>query len=228
VGNPPGKKMKYKSRIAINIIFAIAMAWMEAAVVIYLRTIVDRIDPYQANPLPLYGDLGGVELIREAATLLMLLSVGWLSGRTTRSRLSFTAIAFGVWDVFYYIFLWMMGPWPSSLLDWDILFLLPLPWWGPVLAPVLIALLLVIGGLMIVTLEERGTPIRMNKKSIVIAFSGALLALYAFMEDALAVLPGGIESLRSVLPTSFNWPLFIFALVLMSIPGMEMAGSLSD
>lgn len=220
--------MKYKSRIAINIIFAIAMAWMEAAVVIYLRTIVDRIDPYQANPLPLYGDLGGVELIREAATLLMLLSVGWLSGRTTRSRLSFTAIAFGVWDVFYYIFLWMMGPWPSSLLDWDILFLLPLPWWGPVLAPVLIALLLVIGGLMIVTLEERGTPIRMNKKSIVIAFSGALLALYAFMEDALAVLPGGIESLRSVLPTSFNWPLFIFALVLMSIPGMEMAGSLSD
>jgi hypothetical protein len=228
VGNPPGKKMRFKSRIAINLTFAIAMAWVEAAVVIYLRTMVNRINPYQVDPLPIAGDLGGIELVREAATLLMLLSVGWLSGRTTRSRLSFAAVAFGIWDIFYYIFLWMMGPWPTSLLDWDILFLLPLPWWGPVLAPVLIALLLVIGGLMIVTLEECGTPIRMNTKSIMIAFGGALLALYAFMEESLAVLPGGIESLRGILPTSFNWPLFIVAMVLMAVPAMEMAWTRSD
>ena len=91
------------------------MAWVEAAVVIYLRTMVDRIDPYQANPLPLFGNLGEIELIREAATLIMLLCIGWLSGRNTRSRLAHAVIAFGVWDIFYYIFLWMMGPWPSSL-----------------------------------------------------------------------------------------------------------------
>jgi len=220
--------MKYKSRIAINLTFAIAMAWVEAAVVIYLRTMVDRIDPYQTNPLPLYGDFGGIELIREAATLVMLLCVGWLSGWNTRSRLSFAAIAFGVWDIFYYIFLGLMGPWPSSLLDWDVLFLIPLPWWGPVLAPVLIALLLVIGGLMIVTLEERGTPKLLNGRSILIASGGVLLALYVFMEDALMAFPGGIEAIQGVLPLMFNWPLFILALVLMAVPGVEIASSLSD
>ena len=89
MGNLPGKKMKYKSRFAINLTFAIAMAWVEAAVVIYLRTIINRIYPYQVDPLPIVGDLGQIELVREAATFLMLLCVGWLSGQNTRLRLSF-------------------------------------------------------------------------------------------------------------------------------------------
>ena len=219
--------MKYKSRIVINLTFAIAMAWVEAAVVIYLRSMVDRIDPYQANPLPLFGDLGEIELIREAATLIMLLCIGWLSGRSTRSRLAHAVIAFGVWDIFYYIFLRMMGPWPTSLLDWDILFLLPLPWWGPVLAPVLIATLLITGGLMITQLEEHEIPVRMGTRSILIASGGVLLALYVFMADALTVLPGGVEAIRGVLPAMFNWPLFILALVLMAVPGIEIVNSLS-
>ena len=48
-------------------------------------------------------------------------------------------VVFGVWDIFYYVFLRVLVTWPASLLDWDILFLIPLPWVGPVLAPVLIA-----------------------------------------------------------------------------------------
>jgi hypothetical protein len=222
VGNPPGKKMRYKSRIAINLTFAIAMAWVEAAVVIYLRTMVNRINPYQVDPLPLAGDLGQIELVREAATLLMLLCVGWLCGRNTRSRLAYAALAFGVWDIFYYIFLRLMGPWPSSLLDWDILFLLPLPWWGPVLAPVLIAMLLIVGGLMITLLEEKG-PLRVPARSTLLALGGALLTLYVFMEEPLTALPGGIEAIRGILPTSFNWPLFLVALLLMAAPGVEIA-----
>jgi hypothetical protein len=220
--------MNTKTRIAINLTFAIAMAWVEAAVVIYLRTMVDRIDPYQAIPLPLYGDLGGIELIREAATLIMLLCVGWLSGWNTRSRLSFAAIAFGVWDIFYYVFLWVMGPWPSSILDWDILFLLPLPWWGPVLAPVLIALLLITSGLMIILLEDHEIPLRIGMKSILITSGGVLLALYVFMVDALMVLPKGIEAIREVLPVSFNWPLFLVALVLMAFPGFEITQNIKE
>ena len=222
VGNPPGKKMKYKFRIAINLTFAIAMAWVEAAVVIYLRTMINRVNPYQVDPLPIVGDLGQIELVREAATLMMLLCVGWLSGRNTRSRLAYAVIAFGVWDIFYYIFLRMMGPWPTSLLDWDILFLFPLPWWGPVLAPVLIAMLLITGGLMITQLEERG-PVRVPVRSILIAFGGVLLALYVFMEDALTAFHGGIEAIRGVLPASFNWPLFIVAFLFMAVPGFEIA-----
>ena len=126
--------------------YAIAMAWVEAACVYYLRVLVDRVEPYQANPLPMQGVLGQVELVREAATLIMLGAVGLLAGRTRRAQVGYAAVAFGVWDIFYYVFLRVMVGWPRSVLDWDVLFLLPLPWWGPVLAPVLIASLMVVGG----------------------------------------------------------------------------------
>src|SRR5207249_5716507 len=125
------------------------MAWAESATVYYLRVMVDRVNPYQSNPLPVSGHVAQVELVREAATLLMLLVVGMLCGRTLRTRLGYTAIAFGVWDIFYYVFLRMMCGWPRSLFDWDILFLLPLPWWGPVLAPVCIALLMIVWGTLV-------------------------------------------------------------------------------
>ena len=122
------------------------MAWVEAACVYYLRAMVDRLEPYQANPLPMHGVLGQVELVREAATLVMLLAVGGIAGRTRHTRLGYTAIAFGIWDIFYYVFLKMIYDWPKSLFDWDILFLIPLPWWGPVIAPVSIALLMIVMG----------------------------------------------------------------------------------
>src|SRR5690349_18541742 len=69
-------KSFYPSRWTIVVIYAIAMAWVEAAVVYYLRTMIHRLDPYQPNPLPVIGYLGPVEAIREAATLVMLLTVG--------------------------------------------------------------------------------------------------------------------------------------------------------
>jgi hypothetical protein len=71
-----------------------------------------------------------VEVVREAATLIMLLAVGTLAGRGWRNRLGYTGIAFGTWDILYYAFLKMICGWPRNLLDWDILFLMPLPWWG--------------------------------------------------------------------------------------------------
>src|SRR4051794_12699294 len=119
--------------------FAIAMAWVESACVFYIRTMVGRLEPYQANPLPIDSLLGTVELVREAATLLMLLAVGALAGQRWQTRLGYSALAFGVWDISYYVFLAVICGWPKSLFDWDVLFLIPLPWWGPVLAPVCIA-----------------------------------------------------------------------------------------
>ncbi len=67
-------------------------------------------------------------------------------------------VAFGVWDIFYYVFLKVMCDWPRSLFDWDILFLLPLPWWGPVLAPVSIALLMIVWGTLASQFEHVHTP----------------------------------------------------------------------
>src|SRR5262245_28039344 len=135
-----------RTRWSLVIVFAIAMAWLEAATVFYISALVDRIEPYQANPLPMNGALGNVELVREAATLVMIAAVGLIAGRTWRRRAGYAALAFGVWDIFYYVFLRLISAWPRTLLDWDILFLLPLPWWGPVLAPVSIALVMIVWG----------------------------------------------------------------------------------
>src|SRR5205814_7005238 len=105
---------------------------------------VDRIEPYQADPMPLAalaaraattGALLNVELCREAATLVMIAAMGVLAGRTWRVRAGYAAVAFGAWDIFYYVFLRLISGWPRPLLDWDIPFLLPLSWWATVLAP---------------------------------------------------------------------------------------------
>src|SRR6266498_4041302 len=96
--NDKGSITSNGKRLAVVIAFAAAMAWVESAVVYYLRTMIDRIEPHQPNPLPVVGNLGHVELAREAATMLMLLTVGILAGRNWRSRLGYTAVAFGAWD----------------------------------------------------------------------------------------------------------------------------------
>lgn len=199
-------------------LFAVAFAWVEAAIVFYLRTLVDRLEPYQPNPLPLVEGIAGVEVIREAATMLMLATVGFIAGRDRVSRWGYTLIAFGVWDICYYVFLIPMTGWPNSPLDWDILFLIPLPWWGPVLAPTLIALLMIIWGTL-VTQVERLRAVGFGGAWVLAATAlGVLLALYVFMADAIRVAPQGEQALREMLPTRFNWPLFIVALALMSAP----------
>ncbi|HOB97499.1 MAG TPA: hypothetical protein PKM43_01990 [Verrucomicrobiota bacterium] len=203
--------------------FALGMAWVEAACVFYIRTLVDRIEPYQALPLPDSAALGSAELVRELATLLMLATTGWLAGTTWRSRLAFATIAFGFWDIFYYLFLRVMAPWPRSILDWDILFLLPLPWWGPVLAPVSIASLMIAGGTLVVSRDAPGRPCWPSRLTLSICFIGVGLALYVFMADSIRVAGQGIDALRSLLPGSFNWPLFLVAWILMATPVIELA-----
>jgi len=197
--------------------YAVGMAWVESAVVFYLRKLSDRIDPYQTQLLPPVDGLAGVELIREAATLLMLFTVGMLAGKDWRSRWGYSAIAFGVWDIFYYIFLKVIVGWPNSLWDWDILFLLPLPWWGPVIAPVLIATLMIVWGTLASQWEHQ-RPFRSEWRAWSFNFAGCALALYVFMEDAIRVAGRGEDALRMLLPVRFDWPLFCLALLLMTAP----------
>ena len=197
------------------------MAWVESTVVFYLRSMIDRIEPYQPDPLPIIGGFASVELPREFATLVMLFTVGWLAGRTWRARIGYAAIAFGVWDIFYYVFLKMMCGWPHSLLDWDILFLLPLPWWGPVLAPVLISLLMILWGTFASQIERTDTYALSNHRAWILNFAGVALALYVFMADSIASSSRGLDAIRTVLPEKFNWSAFIVALALMSAPLMQ-------
>ena len=209
--------MQDSRRWSVVALYAVAMAGVESSVVVYLRTLVNRIDPYQSPPLDVPAWLLRTEMAREAATLLMLLAVGWLAGRTWRGRLGYFVVAFGIWDVFYYVFLFILVGWPRSLFDWDVLFLLPLPWWGPVVAPICIAALMVVGGTFAIRREGMEPAAWPDWKAWGLCSAGMLLGLYVFMEDALAGRFGGGGSATG-LPTAFNWPLFVTAWILMAAP----------
>jgi hypothetical protein len=213
-----------RTRWAIVVAFAIAMAWVEAAGVFYIRALVDRIDPYQANPLPMYGALGDVELWRVAATQVMIATLAVLAGRTWRPRAGYAALAFGTWDIFYYVFLRLISGWPRALLDWDILFLLPLPWWGPVLAPVSIALVMIAWGTLATQSGDARTDARW---AWALASVGIVLALAVFMIDTGRALPRGRDAVLQVLPTTFDWPLFSVALLLMASPALHQVARIS-
>ncbi len=86
--------------------------------------------------------------------MVMLVAVGWLAGRGRAERWAYGLFAFGMWDIGYYIWLKVLVNWPATLLDWDVLFLIPLRWWGPVLAPVLIAALICVTTMLAVGLPE--------------------------------------------------------------------------
>jgi hypothetical protein len=207
--------MKDSKRWIIVAVYAVAMAWVESAVVFYLRTLSRHLDPAQMDVLPPVQGLAATEVVREAATLIMLWAVGMLAGQTWRSRWGYAAIAFGVWDIFYYVFLLVITGWPTGLRDWDVLFLLPLPWWGPVISPVLIAILMIVWGTLASQGEPFERPFRSEWKVWTLNFTGILVALYVFMEHALRV---GAEAAVIDHPKTFNWPLFTVGLGLMAAP----------
>ena len=194
-------------------IFAISMAFVESAVVVYLRRVYDISD--MVTSLSSFDPtLAAIELGREIATIVMLLTIGWAAGRNVQTRLGFTLYAFGLWDITYYLWLKVIIDWPVSLLDMDLLFLVPLPWWGPVLAPILIAALMTVGGAGMVIFDEHG----MNPRFRIIdwgALGGGVLAiLYAFMADALALLPADAQALTNLKPTAFEWPIYFLGISL--------------
>jgi len=205
------------------VVFAVAMAWVESAVVMYLRSLTEEFDPYKPDQASLPPGIVGAELVREFATLVMLFSVGWLAGQTWRSRVALALVAFGTWDIFYYVFLVPLTGRPRSLLDWDILFLLPLPWWGPVLAPVIIAGLMIVGGGIVALCDSPQQPIWPARPTLLAALAGGGLALYVFLEDAIRTLPQGLERLASLRPERFDWPLFLLGVVGLSAPVVELA-----
>ena len=168
-------------------IFAIAMAFVESAVVVYLRAIFYP-DGFKFPLKAITDHKIVIEVFREAATLFMLLSVTFLSGKKLWERFAYFMFSFGVWDVFYYIWLKVLLNWPVSLFDWDILFLIPLPWISPVLAPVSISLLMIIFGIFIAHSVQRGQEFKPAFISRILALSGIILILYSFMHDVNATL----------------------------------------
>jgi len=197
-------------------VYAVAMGLLEAICVIYLR----RLLPVETNfPIPPMEKMD-VEIPREACTIIMLAAVAWLSGINLRSRLACFFFAFGIWDIFYYVGLQCWTGWPSALLAWDCLFLIPKPWYGPVLAPVLISLYFVGGCCWLHAQEIRGQPVRLSFAMIASQLLAFAVWYWSFVKDAERITGNGYKGI------SYSWELFAVG-TLIGIAGLWLATRLS-
>lgn len=172
------------STIIIVAIFSIAFAYIESAVVVYLREIfhpegfdfpLEVFGPEQINTKLLFTEIG-----REAATLILILTACILFGNNLRQRFAHFLFIFAIWDIFYYVWLKVLLGWPASIMDWDILFLIPVTWASPVLAPVLVSLTLFLFALVILELDSRNIHIRVGLLSWIVFCGLALMLVILF------------------------------------------------
>ncbi len=156
VGRGPGA-------LGAVVAFSIAFGFVEAAVVYYLRHLLASPATYRVAPGGVLVNLGAitfvrsihsflpvaverVEMVRESATMVMLVAVAVLAGHRSRQRWGAFLVAFSTWDLSYYLFLRIIDGWPTSLFTRDVFFLLPVPSVGPVVTPVVIfSVALVVG-----------------------------------------------------------------------------------
>lgn len=200
--------------VAGIVLFGAAFGYVEAAVVAYLRAIYGPLHTPLNELFPLFtlDQLRGlgqehwtrlrIELGRELATLLMLAGAGLLGGRNTRERIEIFLACFGIWDITFYLWLKVLIDWPASLLTWDLLFLIPVPWAGPVIAPVLVAISMIAVGLAMLWREYHGSPIEIDGKRWIAIVAGGILVFIAFIADFRNTTNGGY-------PKAFHWGVFL-------------------
>jgi hypothetical protein len=201
------------------VLFGVSFGYVEAALVTYLRALYD---PVRARlyPAAAAGELFpmirleqleaegpehvrrlGTELAREASTMVMLAAVALTATRNLRDWFAAFLVAFGVWDVSYYAFLRVLIGWPASLFTWDLLFLIPVPWSAPVLAPVLVALSMIVAGGIALGRESGGGRLPLTAAHAAAIVAGGALLVLAFCWSSRTVLAGGV-------PERFPWLLF--------------------
>jgi len=174
--------MKLNKLIITITIFAIAIGFLESAVVVYLREILYPGGfEFPLSPFPL--NLAITELFREVATLVILVTIGILTGRRFSTGFAWFMYVFAIWDIFYYVFLWLLLGWPESLMTWDVLFLIPTTWTGPVLAPILLSFTLILLAMVILIRAERGKNSRIPGKIWAGLILGSLILIFGFVLD---------------------------------------------
>jgi hypothetical protein len=203
-------KDSLRNRIFWLVAFSVAMGFLEAAVVVYLREL------YYPNgfgfPLILMSDTNAVvELLREGATIIMLLGIGMLAGRTPNERFSFFLSSFAIWDIFYYVFLKAFLDWPDSFLTWDILFLIPVPWIGPVIDPIIISLTMILLSGCLVFRDQQSTNNKLSTKEWSLLIAGSLVVIgswtWEYLQYSFSV-DDPITAINTFVPQTYSWMVF--------------------
>lgn len=192
-------------------LFSIAMGYLETAVVVYLRAIYY---PHGFD-FPLTNmdiQISITELGREAATIIMLAGIGIIAGKNSTQRFAWFLYSFAIWDIFYYVFLKLLLDWPASLLTWDILFLIPLPWVGPVICPCIISLSMIHLAAGLIYFNEKDPSVRINRKEWLLFISGSVIVIFSFILDCykcIHVYKGEpLDALAQYVPARFDWWIF--------------------
>lgn len=222
-------------RTIIITLFAIAMGFLESSVVVYLRAIYYP-EGFEFPLQPLGSHMVLVEIIREAATIVMLVTVAMLAARHWIVRFAWFIYLFAIWDIFYYVFLWALLGWPESLFTWDVLFLIPTTWVGPVLAPVINSLTMIwLAGVILAADRRRGgtegagVKVRLSGVEWGFLVAGSILTIGAYIQDYTTYMlskftfgewhsfysnPDVLMHVARYEPTRFNWLVFTGGTVL--------------
>jgi hypothetical protein len=217
-------------------VFGIAMGLLEAIVVVYLRELYFPGGfrfPLRFIPAQMLR----MEILRELATLAMLLSVAMAAAEGFRLRFAVFLFTFGIWDLCYYGFLKVLLDWPPSFLTWDVLFLIPLTWLGPVLAPVICAATMIGLAVLWILLHRRPGSVAIGRAAWLLLGAGAALIFVTFIKDAAGIIiEGGFltdlagltgnrdfqAAMAAFVPTRYDWPLFSIGEALVLLAGVAV------
>lgn len=174
--------MQFRKQLILITAFAIAMGFLESAVVVYMREILyPEGFRFPLSPIPV--SLAVTELLREVATLIMLVTVGIIAAKRFSTGFAWFIYSFAIWDIFYYIFLWLLLGWPETLMTWDVLFLIPTTWTGPVLSPVLVSLTMILLAMVILVMADRGKETRIRGNEWAGLIAGSVVLIFGFIFD---------------------------------------------
>ena len=195
-----------KKNILLILLLSIAFAYIESAVVIYLRSLYYP----DGFPFPLQTFNNShllIELGREVSSIIILIGLGYLTGKNFIQRFAFFMFAFGIWDIFYYIWLKLFINWPESFFAWDILFLIPLPWLGPVLSPIIVSLCLILSSIIILFFEDQEYPLSFYVIEWIIAVFAGMIIISTYLQNSLI-------SVNQNIVFNYPWILFFVSLFL--------------
>ena len=187
----------WQKRYIWSAVLFIALAYIESAVVVYLRALYYP----QGFGLPLEEMSRFIyltEVGREAATILVLTAVAFLAEKAGAGRLFLFLYGFGIWDIFYYVWLKVLVNWPATLLDWDVLFLIPLPWVAPVLCPLGISSIFIAVAVAATHLASRGRSKSLGLVDRLLLFVAAIVIVASFLWKTKSVM-------EQEVPGDFPW-----------------------
>lgn len=212
----PAGTLAWKRLVGALLLFGISFGYVEAAGVVYLNSIYSP-SPQQPNhpvkPIELLIWITSAgpanharlrtEMFREGATLIVLAAVALVAARSTEQWLAAFLVAFGAWDISYYAFLKALVGWPQSVLNEDVLFLLPVPWAAPVLAPVIVSISMIAAGTVLLRRDHNGHALRLGRFGWAMTAAAGLILVLSFTWDFRSLTAG-----RQ--PQTFRWLLFGF------------------